>query len=126
MPTTNGSWSSSRCVPPLAGSTPRLTSGTPNVAWVAATRMSVASSSVRPPPRQWPLTAAITGVQTSRPRFSSCERCVSQSWSSAGTSGTKLFRSAPTVNARSPAPVTITARIDVSSRTAVHASDRSE
>ena len=37
----------------------------------AQTRMSVAKSSVMPPPRQSPLTAAITGFQTSRPRLSS-------------------------------------------------------
>ena len=71
-------------------------------------------ASVMPPPRQWPLTAAITGFQTSRPRLRSWSFCVShissrpeRRWS------TKLLMSAPAVKARSPAPVTMATRIGV-------------
>ena len=44
-----------------APTTPRLTSGTPNVTWSATTARSDAMTSSNPPPIAAPFTAAITG-----------------------------------------------------------------
>ena len=51
----------SRWVPPAAGSTDRLVSGSPKRAVSAAIRMSQDIASSQPPPRANPLTAAMVG-----------------------------------------------------------------
>ena len=51
----------SRWVPPAAGSTDRLVSGSPKRAVSAAIRMSQDMASSQPPPRANPLTAAMVG-----------------------------------------------------------------
>jgi hypothetical protein len=85
--------------------------------------MSVASISVMPPARQWPLSAAITGFQISSPRFSSMPFCVCHSSPSGASRPIHDFRSAPALNTWSPAPVTMATRMASSSRTRVQASD---
>jgi hypothetical protein len=59
-----------RCVPPLPGSRPNLTSGRPNLAFGEARRRWQAMASSRPPPSAYPLMAAITGLVM----FSICEK----------------------------------------------------
>jgi hypothetical protein len=61
-----------RCVPPVPGSTPSETSGSPILpAPFRAMRMSAAIATSKPPPTQWPLIAAITsfGVCSNAKRF---------------------------------------------------------
>src|SRR5882724_74459 len=103
-PTSRGS----RCVPPPPGMMARLISVRPSVAVAAATRMSHASASSRPPPRAKPLTAARIGCgQPSMAWRKSTRRRRSRNCT--GTSGATNSRmSAPAENAFSPAPVTTT------------------
>ncbi len=54
----------SRWEPPMPGSTPSLISGWPNVAFSAAMITSHIMASSHPPPRAYPLTAAMVGVRT--------------------------------------------------------------
>ena len=54
----------SRCVPPAPGMTPTPVSGWPNCALSEATIRSHAMASSQPPPRQYPETAATSGVQS--------------------------------------------------------------
>src|SRR5918993_2767285 len=97
-------------VPPPAGTRPRRTSGSPKVASVAATTRSQARASSVPPPRAKPRTAATVGSGQRRtaanPRRNA-SRCTNQPWSSKPA---RCLRSAPTQKARSPAPVSTTAR----------------
>jgi len=63
----------SRCVPPVPGKTPSVTSGSPILpAPLRAIRMSAAIAISSPPPTVWPFSAAITslGVCSRRLRVS--------------------------------------------------------
>ncbi len=88
-----------------------------------AMRMSVAISSVVPPPMQNPFTAAITGFQTSMPRLRVWPFCVRKNCHSSFCRPIMDFRSAPAVNERSPPSVTMAQRTSGSSRTRIQASD---
>ena len=57
-----GTWRASRTVEPPPGKRPHRGSWRPNVAVVAATRMSVAWRISMPPATQKPFTAAMTGL----------------------------------------------------------------
>ena len=105
---------------------PRETSGRPNDASSAATRMSQAIASSQPPPSAKPLTAAMTGFHISSPRMS-----VGAGWSQkmlrCGPPSLAFIcaislRSAPALNARSPAPVITMLRMSEFSRTCAQAS----
>ena len=100
----------SRCVPPAPGVTASRTSGSPILARSEATRRSQHRAISRPPPRALPSIAAMVGIGRAASRAptrdsSSCRarppgpRCASNSptWD-------------PAENARSPSPVTTTAR----------------
>src|SRR5205814_6666460 len=59
-----------RCVPPVPGRTPRLTSGRPTLpAFSFASRMSHAIAISSPPPTVWPLSAAIVSLGVCSRRF---------------------------------------------------------
>ena len=91
----------------------------PNVASSAATTMSQPSTISSPPPSAWPLTRAITGmssvVRSDKPPKP--VGCAARPVFQPGTCRPR-FMSAPAQNARSPAPVSTTARTSrsVSSR----------
>ena len=55
-----------RCKPDTAGIDPTVASGKPKLALLDAMRRSHCSATSRPAPRQWPLTAAISGFHTAR------------------------------------------------------------
>ena len=74
-----------------------------------------------PPARQYPLTAAITGFQTSRPRLRIMFFCVEPEVRPLAALGISDLRSAPAVNARSPAPVMTAIHTSGLSRTSSHA-----
>lgn len=57
-----------RCVPPAPGMTPRFTSGWPKRAFSPAMIRSQAMASSHPPPRAYPLTAAMMGLVIQRMR----------------------------------------------------------
>ena len=99
-PTVRGSsW-----VPPAPGSRPRPVSGRPKRAVWEATMMSHIRASSKPPPRQWPLTAATTGLGNSRTQRHDSTNA------SASAGGGMPSTSAPAAKARSP-PASTTAPI---------------
>ena len=106
-PTTRGR----RCVPPAPGVTARRTSGSPSFARSDATRMSHASASSSPPPSALPSIAAIVGIgrSASRRRRPLLELRAARGRRARGGPRTRLT-SEPAENARSPLPVTTTAR----------------
>ena len=108
-----------RWVPPNGGGKPRLISGLAKVALSAATASGMASSISQPPPKAKPLTAPMMGLgkRSMRevkawPRATKSRSAIS---TPAATEWENSLMSAPALKARSPAPVTITART-VSSR----------
>ena len=105
-PTTRGR----RCVPPAPGITARRTSGSPSFARADATRRSHASASSSPPPSALPSIAAIVGIGRAASRVD----VRSSSSSRSRPPGPRWASNSPTCepaeNARSPAPVTTTAR----------------
>ncbi len=52
-----------RCVPDQPGAMPRPVSGRPSLIPVSATRMSATAASSSPPPKAWPVSAAISGTR---------------------------------------------------------------
>src|SRR3989338_7234136 len=101
-----------RWVPPAPGMMPSLTSGWPNIALSEAMRRSQAMAISFPPPKQWPLTAAMMGGASS----SICRRRVwnSPEYSSAvsGERSRSSDRSAPALKAL-PLPVRMMALASV-------------
>ena len=93
-----------RWVPPPPGIKPRLISGWPKRAFSEATIRSHDSASSQPPPRQKPLTMAITGL--GKPLMTSKMRGERMAWRwSNGVRPANSEMSAPAMNAFSPAPV---------------------
>ncbi len=89
---------------------PMCTSGMPNVAPSAAARMSQLAATSRPAPRQNPLMRPITGTGHSRIASQAwCRRVMNRRALSVQKAPSSL-RSAPPMKARSPAPVSTTAR----------------
>ena len=103
----------------MPGSTPRLISGWPNFAVVAAMRMSPIIASSQPPPRAYPPTAVMTGLRTfvsrSQPANQSARYAVAKSRSAIS------LMSAPAAKAFS-LPVMMIARTASSASKAVAAS----
>ena len=98
-------------LPPAPGTRPRLTSVCPNLARFAAIRKSHARASSRPPPKQWPLIAATVGLgKLASRRKTSCERREDRHTLNAFETSVKEVKSAPALNARSPAPMITTHR----------------
>ena len=65
-----------RCVPPVPGSTPSVTSGSPILpAPLRAMRRSAAMAISSPPPTVWPFSAAITSLGVCSSRFSVSFAC---------------------------------------------------
>ncbi|BBX69865.1 hypothetical protein MPSYJ_33260 [Mycolicibacterium psychrotolerans] len=94
-----------------SGSTPRRTCATAYFASVATTRMSACNAIVNPIPIAWPLTAAITGVRSSKAAGSVGDAV---KVSPGAPNGSPSEKSAPAQNA-SPAPVSTIARTASSS-----------
>ena len=86
---------------------PSPSSGWPNFAVSAATRMSHASASSQPPPRAYPLIAAIVG-RGNRSISANSDELIAARPSSRPRARMSLM-SAPETNADSPAPVMISA-----------------
>src|SRR5581483_3310477 len=114
---------SSNWVPPPPGTSPTVTSVSPNTAVSSATIRSQDSASSQPPPSANPCTAATTGCGSpgtapKTPRITGrCARI------SASLIPARSFRSAPAQNARLPgAPLTTTARTDGSAASSPHSS----
>ena len=104
-----------RCVPPKPGRIPRPVSGWPNLALSDATRMSHAIEISQPPPRAYPLTAAIVtwGIVSSFKKASLARRPIFLP--SAGVAFTISEISAPATKAFVPEPVRITTLISLRS-----------
>ena len=60
------------CVPPNPGINPKLISGNINYAFYVATIISQSKANSKPPPKAFPLTAAMIGFLTSIMLFSLC------------------------------------------------------
>ena len=70
-----------RCVPPAPGRSPSLTSGSPSFASAWATRKCAPRASSKPPPRQTPAMAAITGLGlSSTARMTGVSRGSREAW----------------------------------------------
>ncbi|OPY93440.1 MAG: hypothetical protein A4E73_00124 [Syntrophaceae bacterium PtaU1.Bin231] len=106
MTTLCGKCAASRGGIPKAGVMPIFTSGMPNCAVLEATRISAATMVVtKPPPRQKPLTAAMTGLPTPAPKTSIPVKGMSASGSFLRNSASSTM-SSPVENTLSP-PVRI-------------------
>ena len=92
-------------VPPAPGKSPNPVSGSANNASSDTTRKSQAIAVSQPPPNAYPFTAAITGLEHFWIRSSAF--CPAPPKQSVDFFVFRLLRSAPAINAFSPAPVTI-------------------
>src|SRR5687768_6215825 len=114
----------SRCVPPQPGGIPSPTSGCAKRAFSEARRISQAIASSQPPPNAYPLTAAMTGCGSRSTALVSACPLRPNAIPPAGVRSTISLISAPAANARSPAPVRITARTERSWPSAWNAAPR--
>ena len=110
--------------PPAPAYSPTRGSGSPTSAWSAAMIMSHASAISKPPPRAYPLTAAMMGFQHSKSDVmppsgarSALAPGLSRIWSCSAV----YRRSLPALNARSPVPVRIATHTSGSSRNSQNA-----
>src|ERR1039457_3347983 len=95
-----------RCVPPVPGSTPRLTSGRPILpASLRAMRRSAAMAISSPPPTQWPLIAAITSLGVCSSRSSISFACRQKYYLKVGSTEASILMFAPAEKNLSPTPV---------------------
>ena len=93
-------------VPPVPGSTPNVTSGSPTLPALArATRRSQASAISSPPPTQCPLSAAITSLGVCSSRQSVSLACRQKLYLKYGSAFSSMAMSAPAQKNFSPAPV---------------------
>ena len=108
----------SRWVPPKVGGMPRLISGLANIALSLAMARCTASVISQPPPNASPLIAAMTGfLKASSRAVIPCPRRTKSRIAVSAPRRTlreNSWMSAPAENARSPAPVRMTARTPVS------------
>jgi len=97
---------------------PTLTPTAPSLARVEPTRTSHQSASTRPPPIAQPLTAATIGRSYSRSARNVSSPAFRNLPTVSAVSSSSSLRSAPPQNARSPAPVSTTARAPASRNSA--------
>src|SRR6058998_1084383 len=104
-------------VPPIPGKIPSVVSGTPNTAVSLATMKSARTASSQPPARAKPSTAAITGTGVFSIRNAARSKMTCWARHTSSVISLRSLRSPPAQNARSPAPVTTTARTRASTTT---------
>ncbi len=96
---------------------PNFTSGCPSIAFSDANRTVHAIASSSPPPSAYPLIAATIGFGDCSNRRNNCCPRQENAAASTGVVASISAMSAPAMNAFSPAPVTIAARIEPSFKT---------